>query len=268
MDATHTADLVPFELRHDGRRLRGWTSCGGPGVDLPVLFVHPINNQGLIWAEVARRVDAGLGVMPDLRGHGGSDVLGPFGLDEWVSDLVATLDHHEIARAHVVGGSLGGSMAVQLAATEPDRVASVACVGSAPTSNVENREPVLTRLRSLGVQEMFRELVPKMSLAPGTSADVLERALELSNSNAVETVAAIWEATVVSSIVDHAERVDCPALVVTGALDMTCQVDRGRQLAELIDAEFVVLPGIGHLPQLEAPDELAAHVARFLRSVR
>lgn len=256
--------MKPFEIQGPSGRLCGWTA-GRPGAALPVLFAHPINLQGACWSDVAGVLGADrFCVMPDLRGHGGSDPGGPFGVEHWGADLLAVMDEYRLERAHVVGGSLGGPLAVHLAATEPGRVASITAIGSALAIEGEDVSAVLEVLREKGVAQMFRDVIPEISVAPGTEQGVIDRILKLANPNDVDTVAAIWGATITTDVTPLAGRVRCPALVVSCEHDKTCPVAQGEAMAAGLGAELVVLDGVGHLPMVERPAELTAVLARHL----
>lgn len=202
--------------------------------------------------------------MPDLRGHGNSSAQGPFGLSDWAEDCVAVLDAFELGPVHVVGGSLGGPLAVYLAALLPDRVASITSIGGALRIEGENPESVLAVLREKGVQGMFREVLPEISVAPGTDQETIERILALANPNDVETVGAIWKATIESDATEAAGKVRCPALVINGEFDATCTPEQGEEMASALSTRLTVMPGIGHLPMFEAPTELAGLVSEHL----
>jgi 3-oxoadipate enol-lactonase len=237
-----------------------WSRDAGPEGALPVFFVHPINTQGACWVEVARRLDRQC-VMPDLRGHGASGPNGPFGIGEWAADCLTVMDHLEIEQAHFVGGSLGGPIAIQLAAEHPERVASIASFGGALSIEGDEAEEVLDVLRRLGVKGMFRSVIPEISVGPETDAITLEWILSLTNPNDVDTVYAIWTATLAADVSEHIGTITCPVLVANGEHDKTCTPAQAKHMAEAFDTTLRVLPGVGHLPMCEAP-ELVAYVVQ------
>jgi 3-oxoadipate enol-lactonase len=234
----------------------------------PILFIHPINLRARCWDGVAtalapqRRC-----VTADLRGHGDSATSRDYGLEFWARDCLDALDHLGIDKVHVVGGSLGGTIAVYLAAHEPDRVASIIAVGSQLRTETDDSADVLQTLRTCSVPDMFREVIPRHSLAPGTAPEIVQTTLTLTNPNDAATVRAIWRATVAADATDAASAVRCPALVVTGEFDATCLPEAGARMAVALGATQRMLPGVGHLPMLESPEPLSRLIRTQLDQV-
>lgn len=255
--------LEPLALDGPAGRLGGWTLGELDGA-VPVLFLHPLNAESRAWAPVADRLDGRPALLPDLRGHGSASPGGPYSIEAWVDDALAVLDHLGVAQAHVVGASLGGAMAVELAARAPERVRSIASIGG--TLHVRDDA---TQFRELldehGVAGTFRLLVPELSLAPGAPDHVVEEVLALCNTNEPPVVAAILEAAMVVDLRHRAALVRCPALVACGEHDRTCPPPHSREMAELLGVEPMVMDGLGHLPMIEDPaataDLIAAHLA-------
>jgi len=254
-----TVDFRPFRISGPSGTLSGQASAEADPSATPVLFIHPINLRGACWEDVVAHLPGRrLCLLPDLRGHGDSTPAGPFGIDEWIQDCVAVLDHFAIPLVHVVGGSLGGPLAVALAARFPDRVASIAAFGAALAIRGDDVSAVLDILRQQGVRGMFADAIPRISVAPDTPRDVVERILALTNPNDADTVAAIWGATITADVTPEAAQVRCPALVATGQFDITCTLEQGEEMAKRLETQLVVMPGVGHLPMMEAPPAVAA----------
>lgn len=258
--------LERFAFNGPAGRLTGWTSGISTEQSLPpVLFIHPINLAGICWAEVVSRLERQrFCLLPDLRGHGGSDAHPPYGIDAWAEDCLAVLDHFNIQQVHIVGGSLGGPLAVVIAARAPDRIASIAAFGSALKIEGEGLDEVIDMLRDKGVRETFRLLIPELSVAPGTAPEVVERILTFTNPNDAETVAAIWTAAISTDVRHAAREVRCPALVVCGEHDKTCTPVQAAEMAKALGTDLVIIPGVGHIPMLEAPETTAALISQHL----
>jgi pimeloyl-ACP methyl ester carboxylesterase len=110
--------------------VRRW---GGTGPT--VLALHGITATSMGWLQVADRLPDVTLLAPDLRGRGRSAQLpGPYGMAAHVADVVDLLDRADASRVVVVGHSMGGFVAVALAARHPDRVAQLLLLdGGLPT---------------------------------------------------------------------------------------------------------------------------------------
>lgn len=252
-------------------RLAGWRSQYVPRdtSGSPALFIHPINMRGQIWTEVVSRLSSRhLCIMPDLRGHGQSDVRGDFGLAEWLADCVSMLDDQEIYEpVHVVGGSLGGSLACCFAEKYPSRTLSVTAIGSSLNFEGVDVYGVIPMIDELGVKGTFRKVFPTMTFGPKCSGEVIERGISLANPNSAEIVKRIWSATIESDSTSIATRVNCPSLVISGEFDATCTPSLGLQMARVLRTEQILLPDIGHMPMLECPEWTSRLLAQhFQRS--
>jgi len=246
--------------------LTGWTAGPDDASAPAVVFIHPINTQGRIWADVVARL-AGTRrcLMPDLRAHGGSDTTGELGLDPWVDDVEAFAAAVGLdGPYHVVGGSLGGSLAVVLAARRPERVLSVTGMGSSLSFPAVDPTGFFALLDEVGTQEAFRRLLPEGNFGPDPDPATVRRAIELANPNDAETVKRVWHATVTSDSRALAAQVRVPALVITGEHDGTCTPALGLEMARALGTEQVLVPGVGHLPMLERPARMAELVERHL----
>jgi pimeloyl-ACP methyl ester carboxylesterase len=111
----------------------------------PVVYAaHGITANYLMWQKVADLLAGEVQIIaPDLRGRGDSGKLpGPYGMAAHVRDAIATLDVMNIEKTMVVGGSMGGYVAVLLAAQHPDRVTSVGlCDGGVALPVPEGIDP-------------------------------------------------------------------------------------------------------------------------------
>lgn len=112
----------------------GMLRVGRWGTDGPaVLALHGVTANHLCWAPTARRLARFRVLAPDLRGRGRSaDLPGPYGMAVHAADAIAVLDALGVARAIVVGHSMGGFAALSLAHLHPDRVAGLVLVDGGP----------------------------------------------------------------------------------------------------------------------------------------
>ncbi len=247
-----------------GRLVAAVRGRGDPRGEPPVLLLHPTNLVADAWEDVV----SGLGadrttIAPDLRGHGRSTVEGPFGVDEWLDDVVRVLDACGVELVHAVGGSLGGTLAMVLARRAPERVATVTSFGS-PLVVEGQITAFVEMLGERGVRATFETLVPELSLAPGTDPDVARRAVDFCNRNAQDVVAAVLGGASGTDVREEGRGLGdtLPVLTVAGAEDRTCPPAASREVAELVGGAYAEMPGVGHLPMLEDPSGTCALIRR------
>lgn len=236
-----------------------WPAPGSVGLP-PVLLLHPVNTGAEIWREVAPLLGREV-VAVDYRGHGESDPGPRYLPADFARDALAVLDELGWPRVHLVGGSIGGAVAVELTALVPERVASIALFGATLHLGLppEVVEEALVPVRELGVDEAFREhgeLVVGPRALPGSGA----RFAEVGGGRDIAVVEAIVRTTFgqADSRGVAATLAPRPTLVAVGTDDPTCPPEMAAELAGALRTEVTLLEGLGHLPMVERPEEVAA----------
>lgn len=116
----------------------------GETANPPMLLLHGLFGSSSNWGTISRQLaDRYHVIVPDLRNHGQSPHDHEHSYPALVEDLVALMDRLEIASAVLVGHSMGGKVAMQLALTAPERVAGLVVVDMAPISYAHNFNLVL-----------------------------------------------------------------------------------------------------------------------------
>ncbi|WP_116953200.1 alpha/beta fold hydrolase [Jiangella endophytica] len=230
-----------------------------------VLLVHPINMRkecwlGLVPALAAERTC----VLVDLAGHGES-TDDDFSLEAWVADCVDVVSQLELADLHVVGGSLGGAIAVGIAAALPHRVRSITGLGSAVVSDPAERGNSPAPSDADAVDALFAGLA-REAVAPGRPDDVVGTVRLLTNRHGADVVTRVLRAAYMADATGWLPDVRCPALWATGEYDVTCSMAESEWIAERLSGRHVPLPGVGHLPMIEDPGLVLEHLVPHLRA--
>lgn len=249
----------------------------GHGADA-VLFVHghPFNRS--MWAPQLPAVTAAgwRAVAPDLRGYGDTEVVpGMTPLGTFADDLAALLDHLGLDRVVVVGLSMGGQIAMEFAQRFPARLRGLVLAATFPqaetTEGKARRAAMAERLLAEGMHGYADEVLPKMLAARSIEAlpEVAARVLEMMrNTTPAGAAAALRGRAERPPYDDTLAALRVPALVVVGDDDaFTTRADADRMHAALAGSELLWLPGIGHMPNLEAPDAFNAGLCRVLTRV-
>jgi len=242
-----------------------------------LLLVHGFPLDHTMWQpQIDYFGSRGRVISPDLRGFGGSSNAAgsPVSMGTYAHDLNALLDRLEVDRPIAFCGlSMGGYIAWQFCAKYASRLAAlVVCdtrsIADTPQA-VAGRMELTKRVLAEGIDPVKAAMMPKL-FGPETVAKQLPCI--------ADTVAAIERASpigVAAALVAMAGRPDMtaslaeirvPTLVVVGEHDVISPVEEMRGIAERVPgAEFVVIPGAGHMSPLENPAAYNAALERFLR---
>ena len=208
----------------------------------------------------------------DNRGIGASDVPpGPYTTAQLATDAVAVLDAAGMERADVVGASLGGMVAQELALAFGDRVNRLvlACTTPGGASSFPMPQQTVELMQTaptLAPEVALRRFVEN-ALSPGVPEELVERIYALRLANPPDPAG--WQAQAAAGaafdVFDRLSEVRAPTLVVTGTEDVVVDRRNSDLLADGIPgARLERLPG-GHLFLWEDPDAFVAVVTEFLR---
>lgn len=244
----------------------------------PVLvFANSLGTDCRIWDRVVAALKPRLRILRyDKRGHGLSDVgrpgLGgpPYRIEDHVADLEALLEARGIKRAIVCGLSVGGQIALGLAARRPDLVRGLVLsdtaqrIGSAESWNARIAAIQAGGMDSIGDAGMERWFTPEYRRArPAEVALWRNMLVRTPAAGYVGTCAALRDA----DLTDAARALKLPVLCLCGEQDLATPPDLVRGLANLIPgARFEIIHDAGHLPCIERPDSLSDFVGGFVRS--
>jgi 3-oxoadipate enol-lactonase len=194
----------------------------------------------------------------DHRGHGGSPApAGPYVIDDLAQDVLALLDGYHVARAHLVGLSLGGMVAQLIAARQPHRVDQLVLLCTA--AHYPDPRPWTERAATVRADgtEAIADLVLDRWLTPDYRGDHPAEAARWKKMIAGidrEGYAGCCEAVADLDLRRDLSRIQAPTLVLAGAQDPAAPPEQMRELAAAIPgSQFLVVPG-AHMPTIEHPD--------------
>lgn len=273
----HYLDTTPSASSAANRSTPG--SSGGN--DLPIILLHGIFAEKDHWVDFARPLTGPYRVIaPDIPGFGESTRRDDEAYDyaAHVRRLGAFLDALGLQRVHLAGNSMGGTIAALCALAHPERVASVAFIG-APHGIRSPQPSTMDRLIDAGQ----RPLVAHDAAAFSAMMDlVFEKRpflpypiLHASQQEALRNATAnarMWDAQLKDRYLleQHLGQLQKhPTLVLWGESDRVFDHSALSKVQTLLPhARITELPGIGHLPMMEAPAETAQRYVRFLDEVK
>jgi pimeloyl-ACP methyl ester carboxylesterase len=210
------------------------------------------------------------------RGNGGSETVDEeVTMADYVADLVALLGHVGMSRAVFVGMSFGGKVVQELAVRHPERVVGLVLAGTGGPGALPgdpSATAALKRAGSLTEDDWLTQIIPGL-FGPGHRARHPGRMRSLARWRVRHPtdpigIARQWEANLHFHAHGHGGTVRCPTMVIHGQEDALSPVENAHALAASIPgATLVVLDGVGHAPNVEAPTSFHDHIRDFLSSV-
>jgi pimeloyl-ACP methyl ester carboxylesterase len=255
---------VPVVQREDGARI-SWESDGrddAPALLLIMGLAYPAAMWFRLVPALAERYRV---IRVDNRGAGlTGDVPGaPYTVETMAADCIAVLDAAGVDKAHVVGISMGGLMAQEIALTHPDRLLSLCLTATHPGIAHAVIDPdamaMLLKRAEMTPAEAAEASVP-FNYAPGTSRERIEEdwavrfPLAATNEGYMAQAAGTsqWDGY------DRIPRITTPTLVLHGELDRLVPPANGATLAERIPgAELAMVPDANHVLMTDQPEQVA-----------
>jgi pimeloyl-ACP methyl ester carboxylesterase len=270
-----------------------------PAHTLVLLHAFPLNAD--MWQPQLDAVPAGWRfVAPDLRGFGESSVAAPgptvaaqgfspanepavaaqdFSpakafLEDYALDVLALLDHLGVPDAVIAGLSMGGYLALAICRIAAARVAGLVLANTKaeadPPEGRRAREQMMARVAQVGVTGLADEMLPRLlgETSRRERPEVVARVCGIAAATGVDgvrrAIAAMIQRPDSTALL---ATLACPALVIASDEDLITPPEQARAMsAHLRSAQVVVIPGAGHLSNLERPDAFNDALHRFLLS--
>lgn len=227
---------------------------------MKVLLLHALPLDSRMWEPQLAALDRYEVVAPDLYGLGSS-------LEQWARALLEQVEGELV----VVGASMGGYTALQVARLAPERVRGVLLAGSRPEADPPERRPVrdewIRLAREQGAAGLWAAMRERVfaTAAPDVQARAEALALEQDPEALVGAVAALRDRPDATGVV---AALTVPFVLVIGGSDPLVPPEAGPAIvAGARDGRLVVLDGAGHLPSMERPDEFDAVLTDLLEDV-
>ncbi len=241
-----------------------------PGRERMFVFVNALGTDLRIWdGVIAGHVGAFRILRYDLRGQGLSDAPpAPYSIDDHVGDLAALLDAHEIAGAIVVGMSVGGMVALALAAKRPDLVRLlVLCDTAHKIGTPEMWSARIEAVRANGLASIADAVLERWLSTEYRQAHAVDLAgyRNMLTRNSAEGYIGTCATLRDTNLTSVASRLTQPTLCQVGEADGATPPALVESLSELIpNAAFDTIPKAGHLPCIEQPQLLSSRIESFV----
>jgi pimeloyl-ACP methyl ester carboxylesterase len=238
----------------------------------PIILLHGYSDSWFSFSRVLTPLARETRVYAlDLRGHGKSDQpLGGYGMRDLAADVVAFMDARNIARATVIGHSMGGFVAQQVAVVAPKRVSHLVLVGAGRTvGNFNGVDELQKAVASLSdpVPDAFAREFQLSTIHTPVGDEFINRAVEES----LRLPARVWRELMAGMIATGPAvslgRSGIPALVLRGENDAFVSAAETDALAAIVSAKRKkTYPNTGHALHWEQPNAFAKDVLAFIQA--
>jgi pimeloyl-ACP methyl ester carboxylesterase len=246
-----------------------YVELGDPAGE-PVLLLHGFTDSSRVWTILAPWLVGHRLIVPDQRGHGGSDAPACcYAMSDFAEDARQLLDALAIERTAVVGHSMGSMAGQLLAAEHPERVSRLVLIGSTALAPVRRDDWMWSNVMAL------REPVAAnadflVQWSPGASPTPVDPVfVRHADAEMVRVPLRVWRA-VPRALLDvpvarHAADVRAPVLILSGGRDPLFGPEHHRSLvAAYPGARAQVFAELGHNLIVERPHEIGPVLAAFL----
>jgi pimeloyl-ACP methyl ester carboxylesterase len=266
----------------DGARL----AFNDAGAGLPVVFLHPTPLDHDYWRPLTQDLAGVRAIVPDLRGHGGSQLgaLLPVGgftrvpdapvltMEQLAVDVLSLLDHLEVEEAVFAGCSIGGYVLLELWRKAPQRMRGLAFVCSKPQSDAEanllKRVATIAQAQAGGAEALYDGMAQSLIAATARHRNPeIVSELRARMTPTPEALVAVQAglATRPDSVPTVAT-ITAPILAIAGGEDSAVTAaDMEAFRVAPGGCEFHLLPDAGHFAAYEQPQKLAALFAIWLK---
>ena len=245
------------------------------GDGVPVVLLHGFPLSSEMWTPIRTAVEqAARLITPDLRGFGGSDKpQGDYGMETLAGDVLRLADRIRVERFVLGGHSMGGYVALRLAASHVERLTGLILIdtrASADTPEGKVRRTVaIERIRRGEAAAFLDEFIPNLlgestrGRAPRLATELRALAAEVPNHVLAGCLAGMRDRP---DSVQVLSGLDLPALVITGQEDALAPPEVAHQMAAALPrGRLALVPLAGHTPSVERPIPTAEAILAFLR---
>ena len=256
----------------NGVRL-AYVELGNPKGE-PLLLLHGYTDSSRSWSLVAPYLSQYRLLIPDQRGHGAADAPACcYSTSAFADDARLFLDALGLERAAVAGHSMGSMVAIAMAAEYPERVSKIVLIGSTALVPVKRGDWLYDQVAALKApldpkSQFMRDWHPANQptpVEPVFAKAVMDELLVVPLH--------VWRGVLRElsyvPVGRHAADVHSPVLVLSGGKDPLFPAEHHAALLKAFPgAQAHVFPELGHNPNWERPELIAAEMNRFLRAHR
>jgi pimeloyl-ACP methyl ester carboxylesterase len=256
----------------NGTRI-SYTDTGGGGTSVLLLHAFPLH-AGMWQPQLDALGDRFRLIAPDLKGFGGSDApddAAGYSMDGYADDVKGLLDELGIDKAVVTGLSMGGYIAFAFLRRHRDAIAALVLADTRaeadPPEGKEKRTTQQVQVREQGTAALIEGMAGALlsDVTRGRQPEVVARAKELMDNPPAGFIGALEAMKNRPDSTGDLAGIAVPTLVIVGENDGVTPPEASRKMHEHVGgSRLVVLPGAGHLSNLESSEAFTNTVQGFL----
>jgi pimeloyl-ACP methyl ester carboxylesterase len=272
-----TAQPTPYQDRFitvNGLRLHylDWGSPDKP----PFIMLHGIGRVAHSFDHIAPRFSARYHVIAmDMRGHGDSawSPEGAYLVEDYVKDLEAVVEQLNLRNVTLLGNSTGGRVVQVYAGLHPDRMARLVVEDVGPERTNEIASGFARRVEQeqkgwASEDELVASLMKNSKVSEPLQRNYAHYGSKLRDDGRV-----VWKRDpnlvkgfVPTELWQYVRKIKCPTIYILGGASSIVPPETQKQLKEMLpNVEIVTMPGLGHYPHVEAPEEYLKIVTAFVK---
>jgi len=252
------------------------------GNGIPIVFVHAFPFGKAMWEPQVKDLSKQFRVIAaDLRGHGESDAgyppggCGRYTMEQFADDLKGLLDHLSLPQAVMAGLSMGGYILFAFYRKYAERVRALILADTRAQADTQEgkagRIAMAQLLYKEGAPAIADAMMPKL-LSPAAlqgRLDLVQRVRDIITGNQLSGIAGdLMAMRDRPDSVALLKQITCPTLVIVGEQDIGTPPSDARLMADNIPgARLEIIPGAGHMSNLEQPDAFNRAIRSFLASL-
>lgn len=238
----------------------------------PITLIHGVGSNLESWDQVVQRLQAKFSVLRmDLRGQGQSrGITADCTLEDFVADVLGAMDAAGFGKSDLIGFSLGGMIAQLFALTHPERVDRLALISAVAGRTPEEKQRLAqraTKIREEGVGSVIGASAQRWFTDAFLRAhpEKVEQRLKELLENDPASYAEAYRIFAESDVGDRIHGIRHRTLIATGEHDVGSNPRMARFMHDQIsNSELVIFPDLRHSLLVEAPDQVADLISKFL----